>query len=267
MPGPVSSTGRGQPPGLAAGGHLTVTELTAVAVARLGRARTAEPGPARGRFGRWSDGVAASRAQRAAYARYWHARNQETLSQAGPLWVVLGDSTAQGVGAPDPRSGYVGQAHAELQRRSGAQWRVLNLSASGALTRDVLYDQLPRLARLPVPPDLVTCGVGANDILHTPPARLRATIRELIGALPEQSVVLDLPLPGGFWGIIGRATTSYVSRINQLIDAAADQRDLPVARLSEHFIPPWTGKFAPDHFHPSATGYEDWAQALLGVIT
>ncbi len=100
-----------------------------------------------------------------------------------------------------------------------------------------------------------------------PPARLRATIRELIGALPEQSVVLDLPLPAGFWGIIGQVSAPYVTRIDQLIHTAAGQRGLPVARLSEHFTPPWTGKFAPDRFHPSATGYRDWARALLTAIT
>jgi lysophospholipase L1-like esterase len=40
----------------------------------------------------------------------------------------------------------------------------------------------------------------------------------------------------------------------------------PVAELSTHFVPPWTGKFAADRFHPSDTGYRDWTDALLSVL-
>ena len=35
----------------------------------------------------------------------------------GPLWVVLGDSTAQGLGAPTPDGGYVGQVLAGLREQ------------------------------------------------------------------------------------------------------------------------------------------------------
>ena len=54
-----------------------------------------------------------------------------------------GDSTAQGLGAPSPESGYVGQVLAELRGPTGQPWWVLNLSTSGALIRDVAEYQLP----------------------------------------------------------------------------------------------------------------------------
>jgi hypothetical protein len=41
---------------------------------------------------------------------------------------------------------------------------------------------------------------------------------------------------------------------------------LPVAEVSAHFLPPWSGKFAPDRFHPSQDGYRDWARALLATV-
>ena len=91
-----------------------------------------------GPFGRWADGVTAMREDCAAFARHWRAHNDQVLASGGPLWVVLGDSTAQGLGAPSPDGGYVGQVLAELRRQTGLPWRVLNLSVSGALTRDVL---------------------------------------------------------------------------------------------------------------------------------
>ena len=214
-----------------------------------------------GPFGRWADGVNAMREDCAAFARHWQAHNDRVLAAEGPLWVVLGDSTAQGLGAPSPDAGYVGQVLTELRQQTAQPWRVLNLSVSGSLTRDVIAAQLPRLPRPPA--DLVTCGIGVNDILYTSPAKLFADLRALIAAVPDQTVLLDLPLPAGCWGFLGRASVPYVTRINRTIHAAAAARDLPVAEVSAHFRPPWAGKFASDCFHPSQAGYRDWSRALL----
>ena len=216
-----------------------------------------------GWFGRWTNGVVAMRGDCVAFASHWELHNDRIAAESGPLWVVLGDSTAQGLGAPGPESGYVGQVLAELRERTGKQWRVLNLSTSGALIRDVLQYQLPRL---PAAPDLVTCGIGANDILYSAPSRLFADLRALIATLPEQAVVLDLPLPGGLWGVLGRFTVPYVAQVNRTIHRAAQARGLPVAEVSTHFLPPWRGKFASDYFHPSQAGYRDWARALLAAL-
>lgn len=216
-----------------------------------------------GPFGRWADGVVAMREDCAAFARYWDAHNDLVLGRDGPLWVVLGDSTAQGLGAPRPDGGYVGQVLTELRQRTARSWQVLNLSVSGALTRDVLGAQLPRI---PAGADLVTCGIGVNDILYTSPARLFADLRALIAAVPGRTVLLDLPVPGGCWGFLGWASVPYVTRINRTIHQAAAARGLPVAEVSAHFLPPWAGKFASDCFHPSQLGYRDWARALLAAV-
>ena len=204
-----------------------------------------------------------ARASASASSMAWQAHNDRVLGLDGPLWVVLGDSTAQGLGALSPDGGYVGQVLAELRRQTGLPWRVLNLSVSGSLTRDVLGAQLPRM---PTHADLVTCGIGINDILYTSPAKLFADLRALIAAVPDQTVLLDLPLPAGCWGFLGRASVPYVTRINRTIHQAAAARGLPVAEISAHFLPPWTGKFASDYFHPSQDGYRDWARALLSAV-
>lgn len=148
--------------------------------------------------------------------------------------------------------------------QTGQPWRVLNLSVSGSLTRDVTGTQLPRI---PAGAALVTCGIGVNDILDTGPGKLFADLRALIAALPASTVLLDLPLPAGCWGFLGRASVPYVNRINRTIRQAAAARGLPVAAISAHFTPPWTGKFASDCFHPSQDGYRDWARALLTAVT
>ena len=141
---------------------------------------------------------------------------------------------------------------------------MINLSVSGALTRDVLAEQVPLLAD--VRPDLVTCGAGANDILFSAPARLFADLRELLAAVPDNTVLLDLPLLTGFWGLVGRMSVPYISRMNRVIHEVALQRDLPVAEVSAHFTPPWSGKFSCDNFHPSQDGYRDWTRALLAAV-
>jgi len=159
---------------------------------------------------------------------------------------------------------FSGQVLAELRRQTGLPWRVLNLSVSGSLTRDVTGTQL---RRIPAGADLVTCGIGVNDILYTSPGKLFADLRALIAALPASTVLLDLPLPGGCWGFLGRASVPYVNRINRTIRQAAAARGLPVAAVSTHFTPPWAGKFASDCFHPSQDGYRDWARALMTAVT
>jgi lysophospholipase L1-like esterase len=253
-------------------------EIVATMGSYLTRTQAAEVSGLRaGPFGRWADGVTAMREDCAAFARHWQAHNDQVLAEMGlrgssppepaqldgPLWVVLGDSTAQGLGALSPDGGYVGQVLAELRRQTGLPWRVLNLSVSGSLTRDVLGTQL---TLMPAHADLVTCGIGVNDILYTSPAKLFADLRALIAAVPDQTVLLDLPLPAGCWGFLGRASVPYVTRINRTIRQAAAGRGLPVAEISAHFLPPWAGKFAPDCFHPSQDGYRDWARALLSAV-
>ena len=228
-----------------------------------------------GKLGRWTDGVAELRSARTEFAVYWDAHNDQVLTKReramrdgadlDPLWVVLGDSTAQGLGAPGPRGGYVGQTLYQLRRTTGSHWQVLNLSVSGALMRDVLADQIPLLDGQR--PDLVTCGAAANDILYSAPGKLFGDLRTLLAAVPEDTVMLDLPLLSGFWGIVGRMSVPYITRINRVINEVAAERKLRVAKVSRHFVPPWVGKFSVDNFHPSQDGYRDWSRALVEALT
>jgi hypothetical protein len=67
------------------------------------------------------------RQQVAAYASAWDAHHGDG---SGPVWAVLGDSTAQGVGASAYDRGYVGLLAAHLPEH-----QVRNLSVSGAGSR------------------------------------------------------------------------------------------------------------------------------------
>ncbi len=191
--------------------------------------------------------------QVAQYAAEWDASNAHALGQDGPLWLVLGDSAAQAVGASSRATGYVGVVFERL-RADGTPWRVVNLSRSGARTADVVDTQLP--AARDLRPDLVTAVVGGNDALGNPLTSWLADIDRLAAALPRRAVVATVPR-----GVFERKTR----RANaHLLDVAA-RHDLLVADLWSRTGPPYRGLYA-DGFHPNDRGYLPWADGIEEAV-
>ncbi len=180
------------------------------------------------------------------YRDAWQAHNPSAKDDDGPLWLVLGDSAALGVGASSHLSGYVGAVLGRL----GPQWRVVNLSRSGARTRDVVDVQLPAAAGLDA--QLVTALVGGNDALGTKQARWERDVRDLCAALPRGAVVGTVAR-----GVLERKTR----RVNEVIRASAAERGLLLADLWAHTGPPYRGLYF-DGFHPNDAGYAQWVSAL-----
>lgn len=125
-------------------------------------------------------------------ARYWQRRADEP---GDLLYVAMGDSTAQGIGASRPQRGYVGLLAEDLARREGRTVRVVNLSVTGARVEGVLRDQLPAFERLVRyrSPDLVTLGVGSNDAGRTSPDAFRLSLRRVLADVPPGARVADVP--------------------------------------------------------------------------
>lgn len=193
------------------------------------------------------------------YRVYWSVPRGET---GGLLYVALGDSTAQGIGAGGPERGYVGLLASRLRRSSGGPVQVLNLSRSGARVHDVVAEQLPRLSGLA--PDLVTIAVGANDIKDYDSGRFRADVDALIAGLPPRAVVGDVPwfMHAGAGRNSGEAA-AYVA-------ARARAAGLAVAPLhAATRVRGWRSMvtdFSPDWFHPNDRGYRLWARAFWEAI-
>jgi acyl-CoA thioesterase I len=205
-------------------------------------------------------GLALTLGKTEVYAAAWAAETRRALAAGdnGPLWLALGDSTAQGIGASAFDRGYVGQLRRRLEARDGRSWRVVNPSVSGARVGQLLADQLPWLGRLPRPPDLVTCAIGANDVIWPFGfERVPGRMRDLIASLPGDAVLAELPQ-----GLV----PSRVARLNALIDTEAPRAGLRVARVHSFTGPPWRGKLAPDEFHPNDNGYADWCAAFAAAI-
>ncbi|GAC1609654.1 MAG: hypothetical protein NVS3B26_12120 [Mycobacteriales bacterium] len=180
------------------------------------------------------------------YAEDWRKANDAALAGTGPLWVVLGDSAAQGVGASSHHNGWVGLVH----RRLGPHWRVVNLSASGARTRHVIDEQWP--AGRDLGADLITAVVGGNDALHTREHRWLRDVDDLVAAMPAGAVVSTTAR-----GVFERKTR----RVNAHLRDAAQHKGLLVADIWAHTGPPYKGLYA-DGLHPNDAGYRQWADAV-----
>jgi lysophospholipase L1-like esterase len=194
-----------------------------------------------------------------------------TGSVAGPnplRLLVLGDSTACGVGAATQDEALPGHLSRALQRHwsRGVEWRAMG--RSGCTARDLLDDFIDDASADSY--DLVFLTIGANDALKL---RTRSAfvsdVSELLmrlrSASPTAPIIMSsLPaffrfelLPQPLKANLYRHSSALESGARAAVDA------FPNASMSSP-PPPYTeGFFASDMFHPSAKGYRDWADLAI----
>jgi len=105
--------------------------------------------------------LAALLAAACATSRLEGARTLPVDRAAAVLYMALGDSTVEGVGATSPDRNYVSRLHERL-RAVYPHARVINLGLGGATSADVLLRQVGRA--IEQRPQLVTLSIGPNDI-------------------------------------------------------------------------------------------------------
>lgn len=192
-------------------------------------------------------------------SKFWRERTKE----AGELlYVAIGDSAAQGIGASRPDHGYVGVLARSIRSRTDRTLRVANLGISGATLGLAIESELPKLARLE--PDIVTVCIGANDVANFDEQRFGREIATLLDAVPSHAIVANLP---SFYFLPGQKKARIA---NRLLRAAANQRGLTVVDLHSltHRQGLWgiTTQFAGDLFHPNDRGYRVWAAAFEPAV-
>lgn len=192
-------------------------------------------------------------------AAWWKS---ERTREGELLYVAIGDSAAQGIGASLPRRSYVGLIAAHVRTTTGRTVRVINLSISGATVGIALERQLPRLQKLT--PDLVTVSIGANDIANFDLARFEAQVRELFAALPRNAIVADLPT---FYFLPAEKRVRAANRVLRSIAAEYRLVVVPLhARMRVQGLWGVSTQFAGDLFHPNDRGYRVWASAFLPQV-
>jgi len=190
---------------------------------------------------------------------------------AAVLYVALGDSTVEGVGATSPDRNYVSRLHERL-RTVYPSARVVNLGAGGATSADVLLRQLDRAIGLR--PHLVTLSIGPNDITtRVPVATYERNLETILGRLRYETTAVavvnlipDLAVTPRFSRsrlreAVGRQTIVFNEALErkgwahgaELVNLyAASQREVP---LQPELI-------SSDGYHPSDTGYARWAELV-----
>jgi lysophospholipase L1-like esterase len=215
---------------------------------------TRAPGPFIRALSTLLPGVSAVRAQTEPYAAAWRLANDAALGAEGPLWVAIGDSMTQGIGASSPQRGWIGQLGDHLAA-AGRPHRVVNLSVTGARVQDAVDHQLPALRHVLAMgqvPDLVTVVIGSNDVVSP---RLRAGLTDrftgLLDGLPSGSVVANLPNPH-----------REARRVERLLRQRERDGRLVVADMRAHGPRSWRGRLAADRFHPNDAGYAAMAHVF-----
>lgn len=216
--------------------------------------------PTEHRLFRFAQRIAGPRLDLERAAAYWEHPQGEP---GGLVYVALGDSVAQGIGATRVADGYVGLLAARLRRATAGPVQVVNLSVSGARVIDVIeqqIDQVNALARY----DVVTLDIGGNDVRHFDRSRFVEQTSLLFEALPHGTIVADLPyFMHGHW-------ERDAAEACRVVEEQAARRHLPVVPIHATMAARgWRGMFrdyAPDFFHPNDRGHQLWADAFWPAV-
>jgi lysophospholipase L1-like esterase len=197
----------------------------------------------------------------------------EQRNASAIVYTALGDSTGVGVGARDGR-GYVARLFEHISKEHSSA-RLHNLCVSGATTEDVLRGQLD--AAISTHPTLVTLGIGINDIGHGMTIeRFARNYEEIIKRLKAETkaaiVITNIP-DMSFAPVIPTSqrdeTRRSVQLFNEKLEAIAKRYELFVVDTyaeTQRVIPAHPEFFSEDGFHPSAEGYEYWAEAMWPTV-
>jgi acyl-CoA thioesterase-1 len=207
--------------------------------------------------------------------------NQESMIQQtsdrpmtkGPIvYVALGDSTGAGVGAGD--GGYVARLYKRLLERR-PESKLSNLCISGATTADLLRSQLDRGVALN--PDLVTVGIGINDIGHgLTLEQFSRNYEQILSTLKEKThariVVSNLPDVSSAPRIPGPLRSEYQRQIEQFSERLGEIANrhgvtvFDIHSITKAELPSHPEYFSSDGFHPSDQGYELWASEMWPTV-
>ena len=190
---------------------------------------------------------------------------------AAVLYVALGDSTVEGVGATSPGRNFVSRLHERLRARY-PNARVVNLGAGGATSADVLLRQLDRAIGLR--PHLVTLSIGPNDITtRVPAATYEKNLETILGRLRYETMAVavvnlipDLAVTPRFSRsrlreAVGRQTIVF----NEALERKGRAHGAELVNLyaaSQREVPLQPELISADGYHPSDAGYARWAELV-----
>jgi lysophospholipase L1-like esterase len=179
---------------------------------------------------------------------------------------VVGESTAAGCGVDSHDDGFPGCLARELAARTRrpVKWEVVGQHAATA--RRIRYRLLPRLGE---GLNVAVLLAGVNDVLtrRTPGEwgdDLAAIVDDLIDRA-DHVVVVGLPPFEAFPSLpttLGRYLAQRAGALDEVSQQVCAKQPRATWISSTDILPVGPDFFARDRFHPSATGYRRWAQAV-----
>jgi len=182
--------------------------------------------------------------------------------------LIVGDSSAAGVGSDTQDHAFAGQLVRALGAHARVQWHLIaNTGATTPSTLARLENETLSKA------DIVIVILGVNDVTRGGPmagwlrchARLRLLLRARTGA--TRLYISEIPPLGGFpllphplrW-LLGRRAIRFDRALAHALDAEADTR---YVRLPQGLDP---ADMAEDGFHPGPEIYATWAKEMARRI-
>lgn len=191
------------------------------------------------------------------------------LGQGKALRVLLlGDSSAAGVGVSNQDSALAGQLVEQLSGQFQITWLLL---AESGITSEQLLSQLQQATRQIY--DCVVLVIGVNDVTARTTDTLWVahlqSLREILSAeFNVQHLFISAIPPMQHFSALPRPLSHYLGRRTRRLNRLTEQ-------LAEHcndvtFMPIDLGvdpqMLAADGFHPSAAAYTLWAEQVAAMI-
>lgn len=185
--------------------------------------------------------------------------------------VLIGDSTAAGLGVEEPHETPGALLAAGLSAVAERPVRLTNVARSGAQSKN-LGDQITYAFE--AKPDLAVLMIGANDVTHR--AKPSISVRDLeravrrlrevgcevvVGTCPDLGMVEPIAQPLRW---ITRRWSRQLAAAQTIAVVEAGGRTVSLGDLlGPEFAANPSEMFGPDRFHPSARGYAAAAAAVL----
>jgi lysophospholipase L1-like esterase len=201
--------------------------------------------------------------------------------------VVLGDSTTAGVGVSRPEDSLpylLARRVADAEMRSV---KVVSRGWAGARVADLPRNQVPHATTPSLPnhrgpflpeAEIVAVVIGANDATHrTPPNRYRADLRATLEEIRKQAPDARIVLAGipAFRGALPALepliflADQYGRLLRPISRAEAARIGAAYADLYAEVPALIAGRrdvLSSDRFHPSAVGYDAWAEVIFQAL-
>lgn len=188
------------------------------------------------------------------------------IGQGSPMrLLIVGDSSAAGVGVAHQDQALAGQMLAHLTPHRSVSWELR--ARSGVTTRGALRFLLPGAG----PCDVAVLALGVNDVLRETRTvsfvRAYTSLMEDLREHHRARVILASAVPPlGLFPAFPEPWRSHLGRRAAALDARLQET---CTRMGVEYVPfdmtPDTDLLARDGFHPGAPIYAEWGARMAGL--